>query len=105
MEKEEGERKNSSKYFYRGFQYHKKSKKNDDTSEFSTFRCVNYDTYGCLGTTKENNESKLVEIIKGHNHEADVNAQKVSKLKNVILKESENTPLKPKNLFNSIVSK
>lgn len=104
MEKEEGVRKGSSKYYHNGYYYHKKMKSATEKNEDIEYRCVNF-SRGCLGDAKVNIESQVVEITKNHNHKADFNAQSVSLLKNKILKKSETANIKPKHLFNSIVSK
>lgn len=100
MEKEEGERKESFKYYHEGFYYHKKSKTNH--SKVQEFRCVRF-SYGCLGTAIQN-ELNEVKTKKEHNHPENFKAQAISNLKSAIIKGSAETDLKPKHFFNKTVN-
>lgn len=104
MEKEEGTRKNSFKYYYEGYYYHKKAT-NENENDFNNFVCVRLSTYGCHGTARENRFSNLIEIRHVHNHPANFKAQSVSLLKKSILKKCQNNALKPKHIFDSTVTK
>lgn len=104
MEKEEGERKGSFKYHYKGYYYHKKQSDEKEDYDFEIFRCIRYHTILCHGTAREDKKLRTVENTQIHNHPSDLKVQSVSLLKSSILKASEETELKPKHLFNKIVS-